>query len=37
MKIVAVGDRAQLDPQLTAAKLGPIAYRTTNGTPTAQQ
>jgi zinc protease len=37
MKIVAVGDRAQLDPQLAAAKLGPIAYRTTDGTPAAQQ
>jgi zinc protease len=33
MKIIAVGDRAELDPQLAAAGLGPIAYRTPDGTP----
>jgi zinc protease len=36
MKIIAVGDQAKLDPQLAAAQLGPIAYRTPDGTPTAQ-
>jgi zinc protease len=36
MKIIAVGDRAKLDPQLAAAELAPIAYRTPDGMPTAQ-
>ena len=37
MKIIAVGDRAQLDPQLAEAELGPIAYRTSDGAPTPQE
>ena len=36
MKIIAVGDRTQLDPQFAEAALGPITYRTPDGTPTAQ-
>jgi zinc protease len=37
MKIIAVGDRARLDPQLAAAELGPIAYRTSDGAPAPQE
>lgn len=36
MTIVAVGDRATLDPQLTAAGLGPIAHRAPDGDPLPQ-
>jgi zinc protease len=35
MKIVAVGDRAQIDGQLAELDLGPIAYRNPDGTPVA--
>jgi zinc protease len=33
MKIIAVGDRAQLDPQLAELTLGPTSYRTVDGAP----
>jgi predicted Zn-dependent peptidase len=33
MKVVAVGDRAQLDPQLAELALGPVTYRNPDGTP----
>jgi zinc protease len=33
MKVVAVGDRAELDGQLGELQLGPIAYRKPDGTP----
>ena len=34
IKIIAVGDRSRIDPQLKALNLGPIAYRNTDGSPT---
>jgi len=37
IKIIAVGDRAQLDPQFAEAALGPIAYRTSDGAPSPQE
>ena len=33
MKIIAVGDRAKIEPQLAALKLGPMGYRTLEGEP----
>jgi zinc protease len=33
MKIIAVGDRAQIDAQLAELSLGPIAYRNPDGAP----
>jgi len=33
MKVVAVGDPAQIDPQLAELALGPVAYRNPDGTP----
>jgi zinc protease len=33
MKVIAVGDRAKIEPQLAALKLGPIGYRTLDGLP----
>ena len=33
MKIIAVGDRAKIEPQLAALKLGPLGYRTLEGEP----
>jgi zinc protease len=33
MKVVAVGDAARIDPQLTELALGPVAYRNPDGTP----
>ncbi len=33
MKIVVVGDRAQIDPQLAEQSLGPVAYRNPDGAP----
>ena len=35
MKVIAVGDTAQIDPQLTLLALGPVAYRNPDGTPVA--
>jgi zinc protease len=35
MKVIAVGDRARIEPQLAALKLGPIGYRTLDGEPVA--
>ena len=35
MKVVAVGDRAQIDGQLADLHLGPISYRTPDGEPVA--
>ncbi len=34
MKIIVVGDRSVVEPQLAALGLGPIAHRTPEGTPT---
>jgi zinc protease len=33
MKVIAVGDRAKIEPQLAALKLGPIGFRTLDGEP----
>ncbi len=35
MKVIAVGDRARIEPQLSALKLGAIGYRTLDGEPVA--
>ena len=35
MKVIAVGDRARIEPQLSALKLGPIGHRTLDGEPVA--
>jgi predicted Zn-dependent peptidase len=35
MKVVAVGDAAQIDPQLAELALGAVAYRNPDGTPAA--
>lgn len=35
MKVIAVGDRAKIERQLAALKLGPIGYRTLEGEPVA--
>jgi len=35
MKVVAVGDPAQIDPQLTQLALGPVTYLNPDGTPLA--
>ena len=35
MRIIAVGDRKTIEPQLAALKLGPIGYRTLAGEPVA--
>ncbi len=35
MKVVAVGDPAQIDPQLTKLALGPVTYLNPDGTPLA--
>jgi zinc protease len=35
MKVVAVGDPTQIDPQLTQLALGPVAYLNPDGTPLA--
>ncbi len=35
MKVIAVGDRARIEPQLAALKLGPTGYRTLDGEPVA--
>jgi zinc protease len=35
MKVIAVGDRKKIEPQLAALKLGPIGYRTLDGEPVA--
>jgi zinc protease len=35
MKVIAVGDRGRIEPQLAALKLGPIGYRTLDGEPVA--
>jgi len=33
--VVAVGDPAQIDPQLTQLALGPVTYLNPDGTPVA--
>ncbi|MDQ2709024.1 MAG: insulinase family protein [Actinomycetota bacterium] len=33
MKVIAVGDRSTIEPQLAALKLGPIAHRNPDGAP----
>jgi zinc protease len=33
MRIIAVGDRAKIDGQIKALKLGPVTYRTTDAKP----
>jgi zinc protease len=35
MKVIAVGDRAQIDPQLDELSLGPVDYRSPDGAPVA--
>jgi hypothetical protein len=35
MKVIAVGDRSKIEPQLAALKLGRIGYRTLDGEPVA--
>jgi zinc protease len=35
LKVIAVGDRSKIQPQLAALKLGPIGYRTLDGEPVA--
>jgi hypothetical protein len=35
MKVVAVGDPTQIDPQLTQLALGPVAHLNPDGTPLA--
>jgi zinc protease len=35
MKVIAVGDRARIEPQLSALKLGTIGYRNLDGEPVA--
>jgi hypothetical protein len=33
MKVIAVGDRAKIERQIAALKLGPIGHRTLEGEP----
>jgi zinc protease len=33
MKVIAVGDRAKIEPQLSALRLGPMGYRNLEGEP----
>jgi hypothetical protein len=35
MKVAAVGDPAQIDPQLTELALGPVTHLNPDGTPLA--
>jgi zinc protease len=35
MKVIAVGDREQIDPQLNELSLGPVDYRSPDGAPVA--
>ena len=37
MKVIAVGDRKAIDPQIAALKLGPIGYRSPDGRPVPAQ
>jgi hypothetical protein len=34
MKVIAVGDRKTIDPQLAGLGLGPVVHRTADGAPT---